>query len=77
MTNSDFKTEPKIKIGGIYKHYKGNIYKVLGIGKHSETCEDMVVYQSQKDGRIWIRPIGMWNEYVSKADALRFTLIEE
>ena len=36
----------------------------------------MVVYQSQKDGQIWVRPIGMWNEYVPKADALRFTLIE-
>ncbi len=77
MTNSDFNTPQKIIIGGIYKHYKGNIYKVIGIAKHSETCEDMVVYQSQKDGQIWVRPIFMWNEYVLKADALRFTLIEK
>lgn len=76
MTNSDFNTPQKIIIGGIYKHYKGNIYKIIGIAKHSETCEDMVVYQSQKDGQIWVRPILMWNEYVPKADALRFTLIE-
>ena len=36
----------KPRINGIYKHYKGNKYKVLGIAKHSETLEEMVVYQA-------------------------------
>lgn len=76
MTNSNFNRTPDIKIGGIYKHYKGNIYKVIGIGKHSETCEDMVVYQSQKDNQIWIRPIGMWNEFISEVNSKRFTLLD-
>lgn len=66
---------------GIYKHYKGNIYEVIGIGKHSETLEELVVYRSIKnENEIWLRPISMWNEEVALADGssvLRFTLIEE
>lgn len=66
---------------GIYKHYKGNIYEVIGIGKHSETLEELVVYRSIKNkNEIWLRPISMWNEEVTLADGssvLRFTLIEE
>lgn len=66
---------------GIYKHYKGNIYEVIGIGKHSETLEELVVYRSIKnENEIWLRPISMWNEEVTLADGssvLRFTLIEE
>lgn len=66
---------------GIYKHYKGNIYEVIGIGKHSENLEELVVYRSIKnENEIWLRPISMWNEEVTLADGssvLRFTLIEE
>jgi len=48
---------------GIYRHYKGNIYKVLYIAKHSETLEDMVVYQDVNNpDKIWARPISMWND---------------
>lgn len=51
--------------GKIYKHYKGNEYKVLAIAKHSETLEDMVVYQAlYGEGEIWVRPYSMWNEEV-------------
>ena len=64
----------KIEIGKIYRHYKGNRYKVLGIGKHSETLEEMVVYQSLKNGEIWVRPAKMWNEVVNDEGILRFTL---
>ena len=55
-----------IKIGK-YKHFKGNEYLVIGIAKHSETLEPMVVYQAlygEKD--IWVRPASMWNEIVDK-----------
>lgn len=51
--------------GKIYKHYKGNKYKVLGIGKHSETLEKVVIYQAlYGEGDIWVRPFCMWNEEV-------------
>ena len=51
---------------GYYKHFKGNIYEVIGIGKHSETLEELVIYKSTKDNSIWIRPLSMWNETVER-----------
>lgn len=52
----------KIK-SGIYRHYKGNMYKVLHIAKHSETLEDMVIYQDvNAPEKIWARPASMWND---------------
>ena len=65
---------------GIYKHYKGNNYQVIGIAKHSETLEEMVVYKAlYGEGGIWVRPAYMWDEKVEKDGAAvsRFTLIEE
>lgn len=56
---------------GIYKHYKGNRYEVVGVGKHSETLEDMVVYKALyassefKEGSLWIRPVSLFNEFVT------------
>lgn len=50
---------------GYYKHYKGNIYKVLNVGLHTETMEKMVVYQDVADStKIWIRPASMWNDEI-------------
>lgn len=50
----------------VYKHYKGNIYVVLHIAKHTETEEDMVVYTKfgTVDDIVWVRPINMWNDIV-------------
>ena len=64
----------EITIGKNYKHYKGNIYKIISFAKHSETNEDMIVYQSTKDGATWVRPKKMWNEIVDNNGTLRFTL---
>ncbi|MCL2842511.1 MAG: DUF1653 domain-containing protein [Oscillospiraceae bacterium] len=50
---------------GIYRHYKGNQYEVVGIAKHSETLEDMVVYRAlHGDGGTWVRPLFMWEELI-------------
>ncbi len=68
------------KINGIYKHYKGNKYKVLGIAKHSETLQEMVVYQAlYGEMGVWVRPLSMWSEEVSVdgKNILRFMLTEE
>ncbi|MBR5507202.1 MAG: DUF1653 domain-containing protein [Clostridia bacterium] len=65
---------------GIYRHYKGNEYEVIGVAKHSETLEDMVVYKAlYGDGGIWVRPASMWNETVIKdgKEHKRFEYIEE
>ena len=51
---------------GYYKHFKGSIYEVIGIGKHSETLEELVIYKSLKDNSIWVRPLSMWNETVER-----------
>ena len=50
----------------VYKHYKGNIYVVLHIAKHTETEEDMVVYTrfGTVDDTVWVRPLSMWNDIV-------------
>ena len=54
---------------GIYQHFKGNKYKVIGIAKHSETLEPMVVYQAlYGENGLWIRPAAMWNEIVDKPE---------
>lgn len=52
---------------GLYKHYKGKIYEVTGIAKHSETLEEMAVYKAtyQKEGEnLWVRPLKMFLENV-------------
>ena len=50
---------------GFYRHFKGGCYEVIGIAKHSETLEEMVVYRACYDeGTLWVRPIAMWNEEV-------------
>lgn len=67
----------EIKIGKTYRHYKGNLYKVIGLAKHSETVEDMVVYQSLKSGEIWVRPAYMWNQTVDNEGTLRFAEVKE
>ena len=65
---------------GIYRHYKGNIYKLLFIAKHTETMEDMCIYVDTKDEKkIWARPASMWNEEVTVGGKTvkRFTKIDE
>jgi len=52
-----------IKLGR-YQHFKGGMYEVIGMVKHSETLEEMVLYQSQKDQGLWVRPAKMFEEMV-------------
>ena len=52
---------------GIYRHFKGNRYEVIGMANHSETMEPMVVYRAlYGEGGLWVRPAAMWNEIVDK-----------
>ena len=52
---------------GIWRHFKGNRYQVIGVAKHSETLEDMVVYRAlYGEGGLWVRPVSMWLETVER-----------
>ena len=65
---------------GLYRHFKGNLYKLIGVAKHSETLEPMVVYQAMYDeGGLWVRPAAMWTELVDREDyhGPRFYPVEE
>lgn len=56
-----------IKIKGIYKHYKGNLYIVEDIATHSETLEKYVIYRAlYGDNKLWIRPYSMFFDEVNK-----------
>jgi hypothetical protein len=50
---------------GRYRHYKGNEYSVLGVARHSETLEEVVVYRQEYGDRgLWVRPAAMFAETV-------------
>lgn len=54
---------------GKYRHFKGGEYELLGIAKHSETLEPMVVYRAlYGEGDLWVRPAAMWTETVERDD---------
>ena len=52
---------------GKYRHFKGNEYELLGIARHSETMEPMVVYRAlYGEQGLWVRPLAMWTETVER-----------
>lgn len=69
-----------LEIGSIYKHYKGHDYEVIGVARHSETLEEMVVYRamynSPEFGKnfLWVRPKEMFlgNVIVDGIEVERF-----
>ncbi|SEI49906.1 DUF1653 domain-containing protein [Frateuria terrea] len=51
---------------GVYRHYKGQRYQVLGVARHSETLEELVVYRALYGERgLWVRPAAMFSETVN------------
>ena len=54
-------------VPGRYRHFKGGLYDLLYIARHSETGELMAVYRSLSgDGGIWVRPAAMWGEHMER-----------
>jgi len=65
---------------GKYRHFKGNFYHAIGIARHSETMEEMVVYvREEKPDDLWVRPKAMFLEKVihEGKEVDRFMWIDE
>ena len=61
---------------GKYRHFKGNEYEVVAVGKHSETLEDYVIYRAlYGEGGFWVRPLSMFLELVER-DGKKFSRFE-
>ncbi len=71
MKNADLAT-------GRYRHYKGKEYTVIGVAKHSETEEELVVYRQEYGNHsLWVRPLAMFQEKVTveEKEVPRFQLL--
>lgn len=65
---------------GKYRHYKGGMYEVLGVARHSETQESLVVYRPlYGERRLWVRPLGMFTGTVTVdgRELPRFAFVED
>ena len=61
-------------IGGIYKHFKGNLYKVIDVALHCENLEEYVVYKSLDNEKTWIRSK---IEFLSEVDHKKYPEITQ
>lgn len=68
-----------ITADSLYEHYKGLRYRIIGVARHSETLEELVVYQSlYGEGNLWVRPLAMFLEHIviNGSSRPRFKLVE-
>lgn len=63
---------------GTYRHFKGDTVELIGVGVHSETEEELAIYEH--DGLLWVRPLAMFIEHVEKPElpysGPRFSFVE-
>lgn len=65
----------KVKINGVYKHFKGDYYLVVDTAKYSETDEECVVYRSlYGNGQLWVRPMSM---FLSEVDHKKYPNVKQ
>ncbi len=61
---SPFSESARSIVVGWYRHYRGGRYEVIGLGRHSETLEEVVVYRREGAEEFWVRPVSNWLEDV-------------
>jgi len=79
MPYPDEKKNTSLRLGR-YRHFKGGEYEVLGVARHSEGMEDMVVYRPlYNDTGLWVRPLSMFTEHVERDGKIqpRFTFVDK
>lgn len=57
---------PDVPEPGLYAHFKGARYEVIGTVRHSETEETLVLYRPSGSAVLWVRPLAMWSEHVDR-----------
>ena len=66
--------EREVKIGSVYKHFKGSLYEVICIAYDSETLRECVVYTNRDNGKSWIRDK---EDFLSKVDKVKYPDVEQ
>ena len=75
--------EREVKIGGLYRHFKGHIYEVIAIAKDSENLKDKVIYKNIDTNELWVRDKKNFlslldkSKYTDVCQKYRFELISE
>ncbi len=65
----------ELKIGGVYRHFKGNYYRVEGTARESETGEELVLYRPlYGEGGLWARPLAM---FLSEVDREKYPSVQQ
>ncbi len=66
-----------IRVGGTYRHFKGNSYEVIAVARHSETLEELVVYRAlYGEGDVWVRPLPEFLDTVTRDGRTQFRFEE-
>lgn len=65
-----------VKAGEVYRHFKGNVYRVIAVARDCEDLSEVVVYQNVDKGDVWVRPLDNFTELIER-DGVSFYRFEK